>query len=391
MTSRYKLNTAVRELPPSGIRRFFDLVLSVPDVISLGVGEPDFKTPWNVREFAIHEIESGHTAYSSNHGLPELRRELANWLNKKYDVHYDPIRETLITVGASEAIDIALRAILEHGDEVVVVEPCYVSYKPTVILAGGIPVVLTTTVENGFCIDIEELISVCTQRTKAIIINYPSNPTGGTLNRQQLEQLAEFCIERGILVISDEIYAELSYEGRHVSLASIPGMKEWTILISGFSKSHAMTGWRLGYACAPAEIIESMVKIHQYTMLCAPTISQYAAIEALRNSDEDIESMREEYETRRNLIVRRMNEAGLPTLMPKGAFYAFSRVDHLGISSEEFCARLLKEKKVAIVPGNAFGKCGEGFVRASYASSLQRIDAATQRIADFVRILESKR
>ncbi|MGI8907320.1 MAG: aminotransferase class I/II-fold pyridoxal phosphate-dependent enzyme [Candidatus Sumerlaeaceae bacterium] len=381
----HKVARHVADVPPSGIRRFFELVIGMDDVISLGVGEPDFRTPWNIREQAVYEIEKGHTTYTSNYGLIELREELAEWLHAKYDVSYDPGSEIVITVGASEAIDIALRAILNPGEEVIVVEPCYVSYAPTVVFAGGVPVLFPTWQKDNFRINLEELQKVVTPRTKAIMLNYPSNPTGSTFNREDLQLLADFVERNDLLVISDEIYAELTYEGQHVSLASFPGMKDHVVIVSGFSKSHAMTGWRLGYLCAPEELAAAMVKIHQYTMLCAPTVSQYAALEALRNSDGAIADMRREYEMRRDFIVSGFNELGLKCLMPEGAFYAFANIQSTGMTSEQFCCDLLQERKVAVVPGNAFGACGEGFIRASYASSFDRLEKAIDKIGRFLR------
>ena len=380
-----KISRRVAELPPSGIRRFFELVLATEGVISLGVGEPDFVTPWNIREEAVFQLEKGRTSYTSNYGLKELRCELAAWLERRYSLQYDPDSEIVITVGGSEAIDIALRAILEPGDEVLIVEPCYVSYAPVVILAGGTPRYIATKQEEGFRLNIARLRESVTPRTKALIINYPNNPTGATFRYDDLESLCRFAGEHDLLILSDEIYAELTYEGVHVSLAALPEAKERTLLVSGFSKAFAMTGWRLGYLCGPAELIAAMVKIHQYTILCAPTISQYAAIEALRNGDADIEAMREEYRARRNFIVKSFNEMGLRTLMPEGAFYAFANIESTGMTSEEFCTRLLREQRVAVVPGTAFGPSGEGFIRASYASSFEKLERAVEGIARFVR------
>jgi aminotransferase len=354
------------------------------DVISLGVGEPDFTTPWRIREQAVYEVEAGHTTYTSNFGLLELRQTLSEWLHRKYGITYDPVNEILITVGASEAIDIALRAILNPGDEVIVLQPCYVSYGPSVELAGGTPILFPTWQKDGFRANLEDLQRVVTPRTKAIMLNYPNNPAGNTFDREDLEKLANFIKKNDLLVISDEIYAELTYDKKHVSLSSLPGMKDYVILVSGFSKSHAMTGWRLGYSCAPPVVTAAMLKIHQYTILCAPTLSQYAAIEALKNCDEDVESMRREYQLRRDFIVAGFNKLGLKTLIPEGAFYAFADITSTGMTSEEFCMELLKEKKVAVVPGTAFGECGEGFIRASYASSFERIELALQKMAEFL-------
>lgn len=382
--ARGRIARHVAALPPSGIRKFFDLVLGVPDVVSLGVGEPDFCTPWNIREEAIYRIETGRTAYTSNHGLLELREALTRWLKARYALEYDPATEIMITVGASEAIDVALRALLDPGDEVLVVEPCYVSYKPTVVLAGGVPVVVPTWQRDGFRPDFGALEAAVTARTRAVIVNYPNNPTGATFGTQDLLQLQRLAQAHDLVIISDEIYAELTYDKAHVSLAAVPGMKERTILVSGFSKAHAMTGWRLGYACAPRDLLEAMVKIHQYTMLCAPTVSQYAGLEALDNSDEDVAAMREEYDMRRRLIVTGLNRLGLKTLMPEGAFYAFADITSTGMTSEQFCAELLRAEKVAVVPGTAFGECGEGFFRASYAAGFDRIETALERIGRFL-------
>jgi aminotransferase len=375
----------VRSIPPSGIRRFFDLVIGMENVISLGVGEPDFPTPRNIRDHAIGVIDRGQTSYSSNHGLMDLRVAIAKWLSAKYAVDYSPASEMVITVGASEAIDLALRAILDPGDEVIVVEPCYVSYAPTVTLAGGKPVIFPTWQSDGFRIDFDALRPLITARTRALMVNYPSNPTGCTFTRADLEKLAAFALEHDLIVLSDEIYAELTYDGPHMSLASLPGMKEHTIVISGFSKAFAMTGWRIGYACGPEEIIAAMVKIHQFTMLCAPTISQYAAIEALENSNDGVAAMRAEYDLRRRLIVNGFNSLGLKTLMPEGAFYAFADIRGTGMDSETFCTELLKAESVAVVPGQAFGACAAGFIRASYASSVPKLEKALEAMGRFLK------
>lgn len=379
-----KLNTRVAAMPPSGIRRFFELVIGMDDVVSLGVGEPDFATPLSVRQRAVREIEAGHTTYTSNSGLLELRQEIAAWLHRKYDVSYDPVSEVLITVGASEAIDIALRAIVNPGDEVIVLQPCFVSYGPTVELAGGTPILFPTYQKDGFRANLEQLQAVVTPRTKAIMINYPSNPCGNTFDRKDLEDLADFIQRNDLLVISDEIYAELTYDKEHVSLSSLPGMKDHTILVNGFSKSHAMTGWRMGYCCGPAVLMAAMTKIHQYAIMCAPTVSQYASIEALRTADHAVEEMRAEYKNRRDLIVEGFNKLGLKTLLPEGAFYAFADITNTGYSSEDFCMNLLQAEKVAVVPGVAFGACGEGFIRASYASSMERIELALAKMGRFL-------
>jgi aminotransferase len=382
---RRRVASHVAAIPPSGIRKFFDLVLAMDDVISLGVGEPGFQTPWNIREQAIQDLEHGRTSYTSNHGLLELRQEIALWLNRRYGLVYDARDEMVITVGASEAIDLALRALLDPGDEVIVVQPCYVSYAPNVILAGGVPVIFSTYQKDAFRLDFDALRPLVTPRTKAIMVNFPSNPTGITFTRADLEKLAAFVREHDLVVLSDEIYAELTYVGQHVSLAALPGMKNHTITISGFSKAFAMTGWRIGYACGPEEIISGMVKIHQYTMLCAPTLSQYAAIEALKGSDAEVEEMRREYERRGRFIVGALNDIGLTTLQPEGAFYAFANTSSTGMTSERFCTELLKEQNVAVVPGNAFGECGEGMIRCSYASNFDAIEKALDRMAKFVR------
>jgi aminotransferase len=383
-TERSRIASAVRALPPSGIRKFFDMVLAMDDVVSLGVGEPDFQTPWVVREKAIEELELGRTSYTSNHGLLELRQELAAWLAERYQVSYDPLTEIVITVGASEAIDLALRAMLERDDEVIVVQPCYVSYAPTVVLAGGKPIIFSTYQKDAFRINFDALRPMVTPRTRAIMVNYPSNPTGTTFTREDLEKLASFASDHDLIVISDEIYGELTYVGKHISLASLPGMKDRTILINGFSKAFAMTGWRIGYACGPEEIISAMVKIHQYTMLCAPTVSQFAAMHALRHCDQDVEAMRRDYEKRGKFIVRGLNEIGIKTLQPEGAFYAFGNISETGLSSEDFCAQLLHTQKVAVVPGTAFGACGEGLIRASYAASFDRIEQALHGLSRFL-------
>ncbi len=379
-----KVNVGVAAMAPSGIRRFFELVIGMDDVVSLGVGEPDFDTPARIRDRAIAELHAGRTSYTSNWGLLELRQVIAEWLEGKYGVSYDPVSEILITVGASEAIDIALRAIVNPGEEVIVLQPCYVSYAPSVELAGGVPILFPTYQEDGFRANLDELQKRVTHKTKAIMINYPSNPAGNTFDRGDLEKLADFIKSNDLLCISDEIYGELTYDKEHVSLSSLPGMKEYVILINGFSKAHAMTGWRLGYSCAPPEITAAMCKIHQYTIMCSPTISQFGAIEALRYCDDDVARMRGEYQERRDLIVEGFNRLGLKTLVPEGAFYAFANIEAFGLTSEEFCTQLLQEQKVAVVPGTAFGSCGEGFIRASYASSTERIKLALEKMEIFL-------
>jgi aminotransferase len=380
-----KLAHHVQGLKPSGIRKFFDLVIGMDDVVSLGVGEPDFPAPERVRRHGIERLEKGQTTYSSNHGLMELRTSIASYLDRKFGCQYDPASEVLVTVGASEALDVALRAIINPGDEVIVVEPCFVSYVPTVILAGGVPVILPTYQKDRFRFDLAELERLITPKTKALFLNYPSNPTGGTLNHEDLTALAEVVRRHDLLVIADEIYAELTYDGQHSSLAALPDMKDHTILVNGFSKGWAMTGWRLGYVCAPAEITAQMVKIHQYAIMCAPTLSQYAGIVALEECDDDVARMREEYDRRRRLIVDGFNSVGIKTLLPEGAFYAFGSIEGLGFeSSEQFCMELLDAQKVAVVPGNAFGDCGEGMIRASYASSMEKIEMAVERMGRFL-------
>lgn len=380
-----KLNRTVVAMPPSGIRRFFDLVIGMDDVVSLGVGEPDFVTPGPIRERAIAELQAGRTSYTGNSGLMELREEIARWLDAKYQVQYNAATEILVTVGASEGLDAALRAIVNPGEKVIILQPCFVSYAPTVELAGGIPVIVPTWQKDGFRANIEVLQAAVTDKTKAIMINYPSNPCGHTFDRKDLEELGEFIVRNDLLVISDEIYSELTYDKQHVSFASLPGMRDRVILINGFSKSHAMTGWRLGYCCAPEPIMAAMTKIHQYAIMCAPTVSQFAAIDALRNCDDDVAAMREEYRKRRDVIVAGFNSLGLNTLIPEGAFYAFADVSTTGYSSEDFCMRLLEAEKVAVVPGGAFGDSGNGFIRASYASSIEKIELALDKMGRFLR------
>lgn len=375
----------VRDIPPSGIRRFFDLVIGMDDVCSLGVGEPDFPTPDVVAERGIREIRAHHTTYTSNHGLMELRETICTWLRGKYGVDYDPATETMITVGASEGIDLVLRAVLEPGDEVIVVEPCYVSYAPTVVLAGGVAVPFATWQHEDFKLDLTRLRAAITPRTKVLMLNYPSNPTGNTFDRADLEALAALVIQHDLLVVSDEIYAELSYDAPHQSLCALPGMKDHAVLVSGFSKSHAMTGWRLGYLCAPPALLAACVKIHQFTMLCAPTISQYAGIDALKYGEDAVAAMRAEYHRRRDLIVSGFNGLGIKTLSPGGAFYAFGNIAGLGFdNSSDFCDGLLKAEKVAVVPGDAFGESGALMIRACYASSVAKIETALERMGRFL-------
>lgn len=384
MTSQY-LSKKVQELQPSGIRRFFDLAVTMEGVISLGVGEPDFVTPWSIREASIQSIESGITSYTGNAGLLELRQEISAYLHRSFGVQYTPENEVIVTVGGSQAIDLALRAIVDPGDEVIIVEPTFVAYSPIVSLAGGVPIPVHTRPENEFKLQPEEIEKVVTERTKAIIICSPNNPTGTMLRKEELEAIAKIVEKHDLLVISDEIYAELSYEGKYTSFSSIPGMFERTILVSGFSKGFAMTGWRLGYSAAPKEISEAMLKIHQYTMMCASTMAQYGAIEALRNGLSDVEYMRKSYRQRRNFFVSSLQEIGLSCHMPGGAFYAFPSIKETGLSSEEFAHRLLMEERVAVVPGNVFGESGEGFIRCSYASSLEQLQEAVKRMGRFLK------
>lgn len=377
------ISDIVKSIPPSGIRKFFDLVTNAKDIISLGVGEPDFTTPWLIRKEGIESLDMGRTTYTSNLGLIELRVAISQFLKSHYDLNYDPETEMMITVGASEAIDLALRCLINDGDEILIPEPSYVSYAPCVTLTRGVPVYIPTDDKNGFVITPEDLKAKITSRTKALILPYPNNPTGAIMKKSELEEIAKVIIENDLIVISDEIYSELTYEGTHVSIASLPGMKERTILINGFSKAFAMTGWRLGYIAALHEFIESMNKIHQYTTICAPIMAQLAAIEGLKNCESDIVKMRKTYDQRRKLIVKGFRDMGLECFEPKGAFYIFPSIKNTGLSSEEFCQRLLKEQKIAVVPGNAFGPSGEGYIRVSYAYSIDRITKALERIHEF--------
>ena len=379
------ISRRVRDISPSGIRRFFDLISSMEGVISLGVGEPDFATPWHIREAAIYSLEKGYTSYTSNYGLMELREELASHLASRYGVSYDPRCELLITVGVSEGIDLALRAILDPGDEVIIHDPSYVSYIPCTVLAGGVFVPVPTNIENDFQVRAEGIKKRITPRTKAILLGYPNNPTGAVMNQEELVKIAELAKRHNLIVISDEVYGRLVYGVEHTCFASLPGMKERTILLSGFSKAYAMTGWRIGYAAAREEIIEAMVKIHQYTMLCAPMMGQMAALEALKAGDAQVEEMVAEYDQRRRIMVKGLNDIGLVCFEPKGAFYAFPSIKGTGLSSEEFAERLLIEDKVVVVPGSAFGQCGEGHVRCCYATSLEEIEEALERMARFVK------
>ncbi|PIZ26884.1 MAG: aromatic amino acid aminotransferase [Chloroflexi bacterium CG_4_10_14_0_8_um_filter_46_9] len=379
------ISQKVNNISPSGIRKFFDLLSSLEGVISLGVGEPDFVTPWHIREAATYSLERGYTMYTSNYGMLELRQELAGYLERHYGVSYQHEREILVTVGVSEGLDLALRAILNPGDEVIIPEPWYVSYPPCVILAGGIPVFVPTSKQNNFVLKAEDVEPLINKHTKAILIGYPSNPTGAVMSREELSKIARLAQKYNLLVISDEIYARLVYGVEHTCFASLPGMREQTILLGGFSKAFAMTGWRIGYLAANQQLIEAMLKIHQYTMLCVPTMSQMAAIEALRSGEDDVDKMVKEYDRRRKFIVKRLNEIGLPCFEPKGAFYAFPSIEATGMNSEEFAERLLMEERVAVVPGSAFGQCGEGFVRCCYATSLANIEEALKRMGRFVK------
>jgi len=382
---KHLINSAVSSIPPSGIRKFFDIVTTMEGVISLGVGEPDFDTPWNVREAGIASLEKGQTYYTSNLGLKELREELAVYMNRKYSLQYNPDNEILVTVGGSEAIDLALRAVIDSGDEVLIPEPSFVCYKPCTVLAGGTPVPITTKAENEFRLTPEELKEKITAKTKLLILPFPSNPTGGIMFREDYEKIAEVLRGTDILVLSDEIYSELVYSDEpHTSFATIDGMYERTITVNGFSKAFAMTGWRLGYAAGNADIIGAMTKIHQYAIMSAPTTSQYAAIEALRNCDNDVADMKAEYNRRRRTIVDGFRNMGLDCFEPLGAFYAFPCIKKTGLTSEEFCEKLLHEEKVAVVPGNAFGESGEGFIRCCYAYSVEHIEEALRRIERFV-------
>lgn len=388
---RNPLSKTIVTIEPSGIRKFFDIVSEMKDAISLGVGEPDFDTPWKVRDEAIYSLERGRTFYTSNAGLKELKVEIAKYLKRRFDLEYDYAKEMLVTVGGSEAIDIALRTMLDPGDEVLIPQPSYVSYLPCTVLAGGTPVVINLKEENQFRLTAEELEAAITDKTKILILPFPNNPTGAVMEKADLEAIAKVVEKHDLFVLSDEIYAELTYLDNHISFASLPGMKERTVLINGFSKSHAMTGWRLGYACAPAQIIEQMLKIHQYAIMCAPTTSQYAAVEAVKNCDEEVAQMREEYNARRRYLMHRFREMGLQCFEPFGAFYVFPSIQEFGMTSEEFATEFLNRKKVAVVPGTAFGDCGEGFLRISYAYSLDNLKEALDRMEEFVLELRQER
>jgi aminotransferase len=375
----------VAGIPPSGIREFFDLVQSQSDVISLGVGEPDFVTPWHIREAAIYALERGKTSYTSNLGLPALREAISASVEKRFRVSYDPRSQILVTVGVSEALDLALRAVLNPGDEVVHHEPCYVSYAPGVTLAGGVPVAVACRAEDGFAVRAEAIEQAITPRSKVLLLNFPTNPTGGTLTRTELLRIADVVLRHNLLVVTDEIYSELTFEGEHVSIASLPGMRDRTVFLHGFSKAYAMTGFRIGYACGPAEIIAAMMRIHQYSMLCASIISQEAALEALRHGEADTLAMCDQYRLRRNFIVKAFNDLGLTCHLPRGSFYAFPSVRSTGLSSKEFAVQLLEQQQVACVPGSAFGPGGEGFLRCCFATRFDQIETAMARIAAFLR------
>lgn len=382
---RNPLSETIVKIEPSGIRKFFDIVSEMEDAISLGVGEPDFDTPWHIRDEGIYSLERGRTFYTSNAGLKELKIEITNFLERKYNLHYDYKHEVLVTVGGSEAIDIAMRAMLDPGDEVLIPQPSYVSYLPCATLANGVPVPIELKAENAFRLTKEELEAAVTPKSKILVLPFPNNPTGAVMRKKDLEAIAEVVEEHDLFVISDEIYSELTYgEETHTSFASLPGMRERTITINGFSKSHAMTGWRLGYACGPRIILDQMLKIHQFAIMCAPTTSQYAAVEALRHGDDDIARMREQYDGRRRYVMKRLEDMGLPCFEPLGAFYIFPCIKEFGMTSDEFATKLLQEEKIAVVPGTAFGACGEGFLRISYAYSLESLKTALDRIEKFV-------
>ena len=389
---RNPLSDKIVTIKPSGIRKFFDIVSEMKDAISLGVGEPDFDTPWSIREEGIYALEKGRTYYTSNSGLLELRKEISSYLNRKYNLKYEPVKETVVTVGGSEAIDLAFRAMLNPGDEVIIPKPCYVSYDPCVVLADGVPVSVDLREEDEFKLTKELLLSAITPKTKILVLAFPNNPTGAVMTREELEEIAKVVIEKDIFVVSDEIYAELTYgDITHCSIASIEGMKERTIVINGFSKAFSMTGWRLGYACGPEMIVSQMLKIHQFAIMCAPTNSQYAAVEALKNCDTEVQKMKEEYDRRRKFMLSRLRGMGLKCFEPFGAFYIFPNISEFGMTSDEFATRFLNEERVAAVPGTAFGDCGEGFLRMSYASSLDNLETAMERLENFINRLRDNR
>ena len=383
------LNEKVSNIKPSGIRRFFDIANEMEDVISLSVGEPDFLTPWHIREAGITSLEKGRTRYTPNRGLMLLREEICRFMKRKYQLAYEPESEVLVTVGGSEAIDMALRCVISPGDEVIIPEPCFVCYDPMTRMSGGVPVIINTKVENDFRLTVEELEAAVTEKTKVLIFPFPNNPTGAVMRREHLEEIAAFAVKHDLIVLSDEIYSELTYGSTaHVSIASMPGMQERTVVVNGFSKTYAMTGWRMGYAVGPKELIAPMTKLHQYAIMSAPTTSQYAAIEALRNGDEDIAEMRDQYDMRRRLLVDGLNRLGLTCFEPEGAFYVFPSIRSTGMTSDEFCERLLYDKHVAVVPGSAFGACGKGFIRISYAYSIKHLTEALGRIGEFLKELQ---
>ncbi|MBQ9124388.1 MAG: aminotransferase class I/II-fold pyridoxal phosphate-dependent enzyme [Acholeplasmatales bacterium] len=377
----------VKDIKPSGIRKFFDIASEIKGAISLGVGEPDFDTPWHIREEGIYSLEQGKTIYTSNAGLKDLRIEITNYMNRKYNLSYKWNKEVLVTVGGSEAIDVALRAMIEPGDEVIIPTPCYVSYEPCATLAGGVVKTINLKNENNFRLTKEELEAAITPKSKILLLNYPNNPTGGIMSLADYEALKETIIKHDLFVISDEIYSELTYDGHHASIANVEGLKERTLVINGFSKSYSMTGWRLGYACGPEALLSQMTKIHQFCIMCAPTTSQYAAVEALKNGDNDVIMMRESYDERRRYVLHRLKEMGLPCFTPKGAFYVFPDIRKFGMSSDDFCLKLLEQEKVVVVPGNAFGESGEGFIRISYAYSIEDLKKALARVESFIKTL----
>ncbi len=387
---RNPLSDRIVEIQPSGIRKFFDIVSEMKDAISLGVGEPDFDTPWHIREEGIYSLEKGRTFYTSNAGLKELKVEICSYLSRRFEVTYDPDHEVMVTVGGSEAIDIALRAMLDPGDEVLIPQPSYVSYVPCTILANGVPVIIDLEAKDQFKLTSEKLLEKITPKTKVLVLPFPNNPTGAVMKAEELEEIAKIVIEKDLFVISDEIYAELTYGSDHTTIAAFPGMKDRTVLINGFSKSYAMTGWRLGYAAAPRVILEQMLKIHQFAIMCAPTTSQYAAVAALRDGDKDVHVMRESYDQRRRYLIHAFKEMGLECFEPHGAFYTFPSIKRFGMTSDEFATRLLREEKVAVVPGTAFGDCGEGYLRISYAYSLKNLKEALSRMDRFIKKLDGK-
>jgi aminotransferase len=382
-----RLSNRVQQIKPSGIRRFFDLASKMDNIISLGVGEPDFVTPWNIREASISSLERGFTAYSANAGIIELRREISSYMNKRFSVQYDPESEVLVTVGASEAIDIGMRAILNEGDEVIIVEPSFVSYVPLVQMAGGVPISVGTNNQDNFKVSAKQIEAAITDRTKALMLCFPNNPTGATMSREDMLEIALLAERHDLLVFSDEIYAELSYDEKHVSFGSLPNMKDRTILISGFSKSFAMTGWRLGFVLAPEDLLSAMLKLHQYSLMCAPTMAQYGALEALKSGMDDIERMKQSYKQRRNYVVKSFKEIGLSCHTPGGAFYAFPSIESTGLTSEQFAEKLLLEERVAVVPGHVFGAGGEGHIRCSYATSMDNLEQSVERIERLLKKL----